>query len=189
MNAFTKFDWVTGKVYSMSCARYKTQWCEAVLSRLTRWRPGRRICWTSAGLAVLFFATDVAVAQDLDEDRLEVVRMLNDAGRALSARNATRFLSYFDKSGIPKYFELEAHIEALTTQADIASSIRLADFAISDKGYHGTVDWILQLTRVSAPGKVKTRRMAVRVSVVRSGKNKKRWRIEAVTPIDFFRPL
>ena len=189
MNAFTKFDCVTGKVHSMLCVRYKTQWCGAVLSRRTRRRLVRRIWWASAGLTALFFTTDVAVAQDLDEDRLEVVRMLNDAGRALSARNETRFLSNFEKSGIPKYFELEAHIEALTTQADIASSIRLADFTISDKGYHGTVDWILQLTRVGAPGKVKTRQMAVRFAVVRSGKNKKRWRIEAVTPIDFFRPL
>ena len=173
----------------MRCTWQKTQWCGAVLSRLERRRFRRPFWWSIARLAVLLLATDFAVAQDLDGDRLAVVRMLNDAGRALSARNATRFLSYFDKSRVPKYFRLEEHIDVLTTQAYIASSIRLADFTISDKGYYGTVDWILQLTLISAPGKVKTRRAAVRITVARSGKNKKRWRIEAATPIDFFRPL
>ena len=115
--------------------------------------------------------------------------MLNDAGRALSARNAARFLSYFDKQSVNEYARLETHVSALTEQADIASSIRITDWKPVDAGYRATIDWILQLTLVGAPGRVESRRASVRIAVARAGKSKKRWKITALDPVDFFRPL
>ena len=145
--------------------------------------------WPIAGLVLLFTSLDFTAAQTLAEDRLALVRMLNDAERALSARNAARFLSYFDNKNSPDYFRIETHVVALTRQAYIASSISVSDWTSNNNGYSGTVDWLLQLTLVSSPSKIETRRTNVQVSVVRSMKNKNLWKIKAVTPVDFFRPL
>ena len=115
--------------------------------------------------------------------------MLNDAGRALSARNAARFLSYFDKQSVSEYARLETHVAALTAQADIASSIRITNWETVDGGYRATIDWILQLTLIGAPGRVESRRASIRIAVAQAGKSKKRWKLSALDPVDFFRPL
>ena len=147
------------------------------------------VLWSAAVLAVLLIAPLPLGAQDPDPDSTAIRRMLNDAGRALSARNAARFLSYFEQRSVKQYARLETHVAALTAQADIASSIRISNWEPQDSGYRGTLDWILQLTRVGAPGRVETRRTSVRISVARAGKAKKRWKITAIDPVDFFRPL
>ena len=128
-------------------------------------------------------------AQDTDPSRKAITRMLNDAGRALGARNATRFLSYFDKQSVSEYARLETHVSALTEQADIASSLRITNLEPVEGGYRATIDWILQLTLVGAPGRVESRRASVRIAVVQAGKSKVHWKLSALDPIDFFRPL
>ena len=150
---------------------------------------GRVVFRAVAGFALLFVSASPLIPQGLDQDRAAVTRMLNDAGRALSARNAARFFSYFEKRSVREFARLETHVAALTAQADIASSMRISDFETHGEGYRGTVDWILQLTLVGAPGQVENRRADVRFVVVRFGKVKKRWKITAVDPVDFFRPL
>ena len=150
---------------------------------------GTGVFRTVAALALLLAIPGPLISQGLDEDRAAVTRMLNDASRALSARNPARFLSYFEKPSMPQFARLQAHVAALTAQADIASSIRVADFVPHGAGFRGTLDWILQLTLVGAPGQVENRRADIRFVVVRSGKAKKRWKITALEPVDFFRPL
>ena len=115
--------------------------------------------------------------------------MLHDAERALGARNSTRFLSYFDKQSVTEYARLETHVTALTGQADIASSIRITKWEPDGDSYRTTVDWMLQLTLVGAPGRVESRRGPVRLTVARAGKSKNRWKITTIDPISFFRPL
>ncbi len=157
--------------------------------RLRRFCVNLFIWWPVTGLALSCALVNFADAQTLAEDRSALVRMLNDAERALSARNAARFLSYFDARNNPDYFRVETHIVALTRQSYIASSIGTSDWVSNDNGYSGIIDWMVQLTLVSSPGKIETRRTNVQVSVVRSKKNKTLWKIKTISPIDFFRPL
>ena len=144
--------------------------------------------WRLTLLAIVLFSMDPLLAQNFANDRSEIVRMINDAGRALSARNAPRFLSYFDKKNIPNYFQLEDHIDALTAQTYIASSVRFMDWHNSNNGYQGTIDWMVRLTLIGVTGRVQTRRTVVRVSVARSVKSTPKWKITNLDPIDFFRP-
>ena len=160
-----------------------------IFSSLTRTRYCQKsFFWGLTLLMTVLFPMDFLLAQSFANDRSDIVRMLNDAGRALSARNAPRFLSYFDKKNIPNYFQLAGHVDALTTQTYIASSIRLVDWNDSNDGYQGTVDWMLRLTLIGTTGRVQTRRKVVRVAVSRSAKRKNRWKIKDLEPIDFFRP-
>ncbi len=124
--------------------------------------------------------------QAAEPDVTAVTRVLKDASRALQARNAARFLSCFDRKRFAGYPEIESSVVALTRQDDIASSIQVSARKQDGDEYTGTVDWILQLTLISAPGEVQTRRERIKV---RMAKPKNRWKIVALTPVSFLRPL
>ncbi len=124
--------------------------------------------------------------QAAEPDAAAANRVLKDASRALQARNAARFLSYFDRKRSAGFPEIESSVVALTRQADIASSIQVSAWKQDGDEYSGTVDWILQLTLISAPGEVQTRRERIKV---RMAKPKNRWKIVALTPVSFLRPL
>ena len=125
-------------------------------------------------------------AEPTEPNETAVTRVLKDASRALQARNAARFLSYFDRKRSAGYAEIESSVVALTRQADIASSIETSGWKRDGDEYTGTVDWILQLTLISAPGEVQTRRERIKVRMATS---KNRWKILELTPVSFFRPL
>jgi len=140
------------------------------------------------GAELLLFTSAVQYtsAQTAQPDAPAITRTLQDASRALQARNAARFLSYFDRKRFSDYSQIESSVVALAKQADIASSIEVSGWEPDGDGYLGTVDWILQLTLISAPGKVQTRREQIKLRVA---KPKNRWKIVELTPVSFFRPL
>jgi hypothetical protein len=76
-------------------------------------------------------------------------------------------------------------VEALTRQADLASSIRILSLESHQEAYDGEIDWALQIKLSSAPGPVETRRKRLRLRIGRLGKT---WRITALAPVEFFRP-
>ena len=131
-------------------------------------------------------AAQLGLAQTAQPDQLAITRTLQDASRALQARNAARFLSYFDRKRLSDYSEIESSTVALVQQADIASSIEVGRWKQEGGEYIGTVDWILQLTLISAPGEVQTRRERIELRIAKS---KNRWKIVELTPAGFFRPL
>lgn len=201
MNIFGSYEFMHScedqRLFGLMSSRTNSSWqLQRQLTKRTEfYRRLRRFClsstiwWPVTGLILSCLSVNLAGAQTLSEDRSALVRMLNDAERALSARNAARFLFYFDEKNNSDYFRIETHVVALTRQAYIASSIGTSDWVNSDNGYSGAIDWMLQLTLVSSPGKIETRRTNVQVSVVRSTKNKNLWKIKAISPVDFFRPL
>ena len=152
-------------------------------------RPSIRL-YAAALLLVLIFIIFIfpptVFPQAAEPAVTAVTRVLKDASRALQARNAARFLSYFDRKRSAAYPEIESSVVALTRQADIASSIQVSAWKQDGDGYTGTVDWILQLTLISAPGEVQTRREKIKVGMAKPGD---RWKIVALTPVSFFRPL
>ena len=135
---------------------------------------------------IIFIFPPTVFPQAADPEAAAATRVLKDASRALQARNAARFLSYFDRKRSAGYPEIESSVVALTRQADIASSIQVSAWKQDGDEYTGTVDWILQLTLISAPGEVQTRRERIKV---RMAKPKNRWKIVALTPESFLRPL
>ena len=140
------------------------------------------------GVLLLLFnsAAQYAYAQAAQPDAPAITRALKDASRALQARNAARFLSYFDRKRSAVYPEIESSVVALTRQADIASSIEVSAFTQEAGEYLATADWILQLTLIGAPGQVTTRHENVHL---RMAKSKGRWKIIELDPAGFLRPL
>ncbi len=150
-------------------------------------------------LAAWIAALSLAVGKPLlaqeppgDTPAREVVRLVQDASRALQARSAASFLRLFDRENFAGYPELESHIVALTTQSDIASSVETVSIERSDSGYRLRVDWLLQLSVLETPGPLETRREVVEISAAdlnnESEQKKKRWRITSLKPLEFFRP-
>lgn len=137
----------------------------------------------SAFILVIFFCRSAGAA---DPDTTAITRTLQDASRALQSRNAALFLSFFDRKRFADYPQLESNAVALTRQADIASSIEVTQWKQQGDEHLGTLDWILQITLISGPGEIKTRRAKVSLRVA---KVKGRWKIVALHPVEFFRPL
>ena len=149
-------------------------------------RPGSRFCsWLGAFLLLLPLAARHTPAQTVQPDGPAITRTVQDASRALQARNAARFLGYFDRKRFSGYSEIESSVVALTRQADIASSIAVSGWEQQGDEYLGTADWILQLTLISAPGEVQIRRETIRF---RMAKSNGRWKIVQLAPVNFFRP-
>lgn len=134
------------------------------------------------------------LAQERPEDTpaREVMRLVQDASRALQARSATSFLRLFDRENFAGYPELESHIVALTTQSDIASSVETVSIEQSGAGYRLRVDWLLQLSVLETPGPLETRREVLEISAAdlnnESEQKKGKWRITSLKPLEFFRP-
>jgi hypothetical protein len=111
---------------------------------------------------------------------------VQDASRALQARNAGSFLRLFDRRQFAAYPELESHIVALTTQSDIASSVETVAIERDGGGYRLRVDWLLQLSILETPGPLEMRREVIEISAVEQEQG--RWRISGLKPAAFFRP-
>ena len=84
-----------------------------IFSSLTRTRYCQKsFFWGLTLLMTVLFPMDFLLAQSFANDRSDIVRMLNDAGRALSARNAPRFLSYFDKKNIFPFSDWRVYVNS-----------------------------------------------------------------------------
>ena len=151
-------------------------------------RPPMRLCAAALLLVLsfIFIFPPNLFPQAAEPNVTAATRVLKDASRALQARNAARFLSYFDRKRSADYPEIESSVVALTRQADIASSIEVSAFTQEAGEYLATADWILQLTLIGAPGQVTTRRQNIHLRVAKS---KGRWKIIDLDPVDFLRPL
>jgi len=149
-------------------------------------QPGSRFCsWLAAFLLVILpLPAQLTSSQTTEPEGPAITRTVQDASRALQARNAARFLGYFDRERFSGYSEIESSVVALTRQADIASSIAVSGWEQQGEEYLGTVDWILQLTLISAPGEVQIRRETIRFRMATS---RGRWKIVQLAPVSFFR--
>lgn len=134
-------------------------------------------------LALLVVNTLCAQAAGPEADR--IARMLHDASRALQAGNAASFLSHFDRERFAGYTRLETDVVALTRQNQVASSIEIIEIKPDGEAYAVQVDWVLQLSLLSAPGPIESRQEQV---TLRAAQVKKRWKIVQLEPIGFFRP-
>jgi hypothetical protein len=132
-------------------------------------------------LALIAAAAAVAAVA---ETHTGVVDLFASMASKLSDDNAAGFMDGFDKS-MPDYGKLRDWIAGLIAQAEVSSSIE----PIKDEGDEVKrsvdLDWTLQIRSREASGPLVERQQTVHAELV---KQKKRWRIVSITPLDFFEP-
>lgn len=103
---------------------------------------------------------------------------------ALSEINVPQFMDAFDKD-MPDYDRIRAGVAALVNQAEVASSVE----PLKDEGDESKrtvdLDWYLEIRSLAPDGPLVRRRQVVHCEL---RKEKKRWKIVSLKPLDFFAP-
>jgi hypothetical protein len=125
-----------------------------------------------------------AVALLYGDAHEEAIKLIGSVAAALSTVNVPAFMDAFDKN-MPDYGKLQADVAALVNQADVGSSIE----PIADEGddVHRTMDldWYLEVRSLVQDGPIVHRRQVIHCEL---RKEKKKWKIIALKPLDFFAP-
>jgi len=112
----------------------------------------------------------------------DVVDLLASMSGALSEINVPQFMEAFDKN-MPDYDQLKAGVTALVNQADVSSSVEPLNDDGDDASRTVELDWYLEIRSLLPDGPIIRRREIVRC---RLRKEKKRWKIVALKPVEFF---
>jgi len=144
---------------------------------------------TGLNKAILCMALVSATLLSAADPPPDVVEFFRSAAHALSDANRqdsrvpidpATFLSHFDSS-MPGYAQLRSEIEDLVTRATIANEIEF----VSDEGDENKrtldLDWTLEIEGQ------RSRRAILKCVVERSGGKKAKWKITALSPIEFFK--
>ena len=115
----------------------------------------------------------------------EIRDVLAVIAAALADSNLLNVFAQFDRD-MPQLPLLRSHLQALTAEASVASSILVIEGSQEQDRYHAVLDWIMELRPAAVGGKLERRRAQVRCSF---GKQGRRWRITALEPVAFFAPL
>jgi hypothetical protein len=133
--------------------------------------------------AVLGLPLALGATAAVDEDIRDVLAVI---ASALAESNLLNVFAQFDPSmeGLPL---LRRHLEALTVEAEVASSIVVLEGAQEGDRYTAVLDWIMEI-RPSAAGGGRSSRRRERVRCA-FRKLKRKWKITALEPLAFFEPL
>ncbi len=136
----------------------------------------RAIALSVAGL----FAC-VALTADTHDD---VVDLFASMAAGLSGTNVPQFMDAFAKD-MPDYEIIKTNVTALVNQAEIASAVE----PLKDEGDEAKrtveLDWYLEIRSLLNAGPIVHRREVVHCELRR---DKKRWKIVALKPVEFFAP-
>ena len=114
----------------------------------------------------------------------DVVTFIGSLAAALTDWNVAGFMDGFDKE-MPGYGDLQTLVSALVNQADVTSSIEPVQEEGDDRKYKVDLDWYLQVRSLLDAGPIVERRQVVHCQL---RKDKKKWKIVSLEPIDFFAP-
>jgi hypothetical protein len=121
----------------------------------------------------------VAVMADTHDD---VIDLFASMAAAMSELNVPQFMDAFDKD-MPDYVKVKAGVTALVNQAEVSSSVE----PLSDDGDESKriveLDWYLEIRSLLPDGPLVHRREVVHCEL---RKEKKRWKIVVLKPIEFF---
>jgi hypothetical protein len=120
-----------------------------------------------------------------DDAPCRACETLTAMAAALSDNDGVKFMAYLDKS-TPGYYDIEANVNALTAQQDVAASLDVLEETGDDKQVVDTVDWFLQCTSQDALQVVTRRRMRVKVTARKEGKH---WMVTAIDPRSILDPV
>ena len=131
----------------------------------------------------VFFLSFFASALTADP-REEVYDLFGSMASALSEGDTGRFLAAFDPS-MKGYEDLAANVRALIDQADVTSTIEPVEDAGDAQQRTVKFDWLMQLA--NKDDRVSTMRRQKTITS-RLQKQKRKWRIVSLDPLDFFAP-
>jgi len=118
------------------------------------------------------------------DTRQQVFDLFTTMASALSEGNGLAFLDHVDHA-MADYGKLEKCILALTAQNEVMSSIDLLKDEGDDHAQTAELDWFLQIRSREQSGPLERRRQIVRCRLERP---KKKWKVTAIEPVDFFAP-
>jgi hypothetical protein len=150
----------------------------------------RAIVRNTARSAALVCIAAVFVAADAHDDVIDVITTMAGAlseisnGVASRSVNVSRFMSAFSKD-MPDRDTLEKNVTALANSADLSSSIEPLTEDGDDQARKIDLDWLLEIRSLEQDGPLVRRREVVHCEL---RKEKKQWKVVALTPIDFFAP-
>jgi len=119
-----------------------------------------------------------------DADQISAV--LLNLSTSLQEGNAARFLDQVDRKRFSNYAALEDNVVAMTAQDEVASSIGVLDQSRNGDIYELKLDWLIQLKRTGSEGPAERRRDTLTCRIEHLGK---RWRVTALAPVSFLRPM
>ena len=123
----------------------------------------------------------VALTADTHDD---VVDLFAGMAAGLSGTNVAQFMDAFAKD-MPDYETMKTNVTALVNQAEVASSVE----PLKDEGGEAKrtveLDWYLEIRSLLNAGPIVHRREVIHCEL---RKDKKRWRIVSLKPIEFFAP-
>ena len=120
-----------------------------------------------------------------DAGQCRACETLTAMAAALSDNDTVKFMAYLDKS-TPGYYDIEANVNALTAQQDVASNLDVLEETGDESQVVDTVDWFLQCTSQDGLEVVTRRRIRVKVTARREGK---RWMVTALEPRSILDPI
>jgi hypothetical protein len=121
----------------------------------------------------------VALIADTHDD---VVDLFASMAAALSEINVPQFMEAFDKD-MPDYEKLKNAVTALVNQAEVSSSVEPVKDEGDDTKRTVELDWYLEIRSLLPDGPVVHRREVIQCEL---RKEKKRWRIASIKPLEFF---
>jgi hypothetical protein len=114
----------------------------------------------------------------------DVVQLVGSMAAALTVVHVPEFMDAFDKN-MPDYARIESDVTGLVNQADVSSSIEPISNTGDDAKRSMDLDWYLEVRSLLPEGAVIQRRQIVHCELQ---KEKNKWKIVALKPIDFFAP-
>jgi hypothetical protein len=118
------------------------------------------------------------------DPRQEVFDLLGVMASGLSENDPSRFLAAIDPS-MKGYDDLGANVRALVEQVEVMSTIEPVDDSGDASSHTMRVDWLLQLRNLDNRASVLRRQ---KVLTFRFQKQKRKWRVASIEPLDFFAP-
>ena len=132
----------------------------------------------SLKLLCILFAASLLSA----DTHADVVDLFASMTAALTVDNAEGFMAAFDRD-TPDYDKLKARIGALLDEAELAADLEFINDDGDEVRRSVNLDWYLEIRSKAAAGAVLRRRQVVHCDL---RKEKNRWRIISISPLDFF---
>ena len=126
----------------------------------------------------------LAFASARGDAHSDVIDLFGSLAGALTEVNVSAFMDGFDKD-MPGYGDLKTQVTALVNQADVTSSIEPVDEHGDNAQYAIDLDWFLQVRSLLDNGPLVERREVIHCQL---RKQKKKWKIVYLKPLEFFAP-
>jgi hypothetical protein len=132
--------------------------------------------------ALLWISAAGLCSATVDEEIRDVLAVI---ASALADSNLLNVFAQFDRD-TPNLALLRAHLEALTAQAAVASSIIVLEGNQEGDRYMAALDWSMEIRPYAVGAKLERRRERIQCAF---RKQRRKWRITTLAPVAFLAPL